>query len=108
MLNIKNTYRVNQPNLSEPILNKTILMNVIRERLMLVRQFYGYSQLDMAKILEITPGGLQKFESGERAIKLERLERVTEHFNVPIDFIMGRIDKITLVRTAEIDLSDVK
>lgn len=62
------------------------------ERLRLLRNEKNWSQLYLAKLLEISKSSINMYERGEREPGLETLEAIADVFNVDLDYLLGKSD----------------
>lgn len=76
-------------------------MATFGERLKYLRTRHGLSQTTMAAILssisdvKISRSTVGMWESGQRMPSRESLEALSDHFNVPMDYLLGREDDPT-------------
>ena len=61
-------------------------------RLKILREQYGYSQIDLAKILLISQTGYSKYETGENDIPTETLKSLARLYKTSIDYLLGITD----------------
>lgn len=61
------------------------LMNNIRE----LRKSKGYSQADMAELLETTQQQYSKYENGIHELPIRHLVTICNHFHVSSDILLG-------------------
>jgi transcriptional regulator with XRE-family HTH domain len=66
--------------------------NIVGKRLASLREKAGYSQVELAKKLNVSPSTIAMWELGEREIKTSILIKIADFFNVPTDYLTGRID----------------
>lgn len=57
----------------------------------------GLTQVEMAEKLKISRSTIGMYETGAREPDFETLEKIADFFNVDIDYLLGRTDKITLL-----------
>lgn len=57
--------------------------------LVLVRKAKGYSQQKVAMDLSISREALSYYENGRRSPDIDMLRRMSEYFNVSIDFLIN-------------------
>ncbi|WP_043883799.1 helix-turn-helix domain-containing protein [Caldanaerobacter subterraneus] len=62
------------------------------QRLRQLREEKGLLQKDVAKILGITPSAYGYYEQGKREPSMEVLKKLSDFFNVSIDYLLGRTD----------------
>ena len=65
------------------------------ERLKLLRKRKNLSQHDMAKFLDITDNGYQKYELNKSTPHFNTLILLADFFNVSLDYLVGRSDDDT-------------
>lgn len=65
-------------------------MEVLGKRLKWLRNKNRYTQKEIAKLIGMTPSGLQKIENDERDPKLDVLIKFCDIYNVSADFLLGR------------------
>lgn len=61
-------------------------------RIRYLRELNGELQSDLAKILNITPVAIGNYENEKRDIPTESLKILSEHFDVSIDYLLGKSD----------------
>lgn len=54
------------------------------------RECLGYSQAELSRMAEITPGALSQIESGKRTPATQTLMRISTALGVSIDHLMGK------------------
>lgn len=64
-------------------------MSRFSERLKEARQYKGYSQKFMAKLLEITESGYAHWEQGRTEPNVETLRRICQILDVRSDYLIG-------------------
>lgn len=57
-----------------------------------VREDKGYTQNDIAKILNTTQQQYSKYELGIQIIPLEKINTLANYYNTSIDYLVGRTD----------------
>lgn len=62
------------------------------ERIKLLREEAGLSQLDLSKLININNSVLSRIESGKRPVEDHELKTIADYFNVDADFLLGRKD----------------
>lgn len=66
---------------------------IFGQRLLLLRkQRPGVTQVDIAKLLDVTPTQISDMENGKTATTLARLCLLCDYFNVSADYLLGRSD----------------
>lgn len=75
---------------------KSVAETSFRERMKRERQARGWSQADVAELLQgrglehIYPTTVAKIESGERAVRIDEATAVADLFEVSVDALLGR------------------
>lgn len=82
-------------------------------RLKLLREENKLSQADIGKILNITSQAVGLYENGKRDIPTEILKKLSEYYNVSVDYLLGNsdirnIDEIKDVKFANYDGLDTQ
>ena len=67
--------------------------NLLPEKLKKARKKKGYTQAYVAGQLDIEIGTLSGYERGYRRPSAELLAKLAELYNVPVDFLLGRVYK---------------
>ena len=65
-------------------------MKIFQDRLLEQRKFYGYTQRDMAKLLNITQPSYIRYENGTSEPSQENLIKIADLFDVSLDYLLGR------------------
>lgn len=68
-------------------------MDTIGKRLTIAREESGFLQKDVARVLNINPATLSRFESGERIPAVPVLADLADLYAVNIGYLLGREDK---------------
>ena len=63
-------------------------MNRLKE----LRKSRSLTQIDMAKVLHITQASYSLWESGKTKLDREALEKLSNYFDVPAEYILGKVD----------------
>lgn len=66
--------------------------NSLGRRIKLLREEKELSQLELAKILNISNSALSQYEAGNRIPSDEIKKKIAEYFNVSLDYLMGTSD----------------
>jgi transcriptional regulator with XRE-family HTH domain len=61
-----------------------------------LRESRGILQTELASYLGIARNTLSQYETGKRSPDLDTLQKIADFFDVSIDFILGRSEKIDL------------
>lgn len=61
------------------------------QRIKELRKQAGLSQVGLANLLKVTQQAVGKWETGRSAPDHETLSKLSEHFNVSIDFLLGNV-----------------
>ena len=77
------------------------------ERLKLLRKKQGYTQVSLAKELEVSKGTVAMWETGKRTPDFDMLVTLSDLFDVRIDYILGRSDDDSSVRLTEEDIDQL-
>lgn len=77
------------------------------ERLKLLRKKQGYTQVSLAKELEVSKGTVAMWETGKRTPDFDMLLTLSDLFDVRIDYILGRSDDDSSVRLTEKDIDQL-
>lgn len=64
----------------------------IKDRIIELRLSKDLTQSELAKELEISPSSIGMYEQGRRKPSFELLEKISDYFNVDMDYLMGRSD----------------
>ena len=65
-------------------------MPCFKDNLALLRKRNKLTQNDLGALLGLSGSTISMYERGERMPSKEALELIADHFNVPIDFLLGR------------------
>lgn len=71
------------------------VMDTFAKRLKLLREERKLSQTELANALGISRGSLSFYENAERTADIETLYKVSEYFNVTLDYLLGKSDNRT-------------
>lgn len=66
---------------------------MIKDRLKTAREKMGFSQTDVARLLNTTRQAYNHYETGRREPTLDTLDRLAEILHTSTDFLMGRTEK---------------
>ena len=66
------------------------------QKLIEIREDLGLKQKDIANILNITQQSYSFWENGTKIITLKHLNSLCNYYNVSMDYLIGRINKITI------------
>lgn len=69
--------------------------NTFPERLRKLRENRKLSQIDLAKIMNVSNGSISKWERGERQPDYDTLKKISNFFNVTTDYLVGQSDSRT-------------
>lgn len=67
-------------------------MKICGDRLKLLRESMNYSQMKTATIFGVGQSSIARYEKAEASPPLELLVRIADHYNVSLDYILGRTD----------------
>ena len=65
-------------------------MEILASKLKKVRQDKQMTQKSIADFLGMTPNAYQKYELGTRIPDLETLVKLTDFYNISVDYLLGR------------------
>ena len=65
-------------------------MKIFQDRLLEQRKLYGYTQRDMAKLLNITQPSYIRYENATSEPSQENLIKIADLFDVTLDYLLGR------------------
>lgn len=77
-------------------------MNTFGSILKELRLKKGLNQVELAKILSVAKGTISNWEKGNRTPDNEMLLRIATFFDVTVDFLLGRNDKILISNEPEL------
>ena len=63
-------------------------------RIRRVREALGFSQMKLAKAVDVSFQQIQKYESGANKVSIEKLKKISKALNAPLTYFIG-IDKET-------------
>jgi len=63
------------------------------QRLLLLRKGLAVTQVQIAKLLDVTPTQISDMENGKTTTSLSRLCLLCDYFNVSADYLLGRSDQ---------------
>jgi transcriptional regulator with XRE-family HTH domain len=66
-------------------------MNVLPERLKIIRKHRGWTQRQLAKILNISPSTIALYETGDRNPDPTMLKKLADLLDCSVDWLLGRI-----------------
>lgn len=64
-----------------------------RQRLREIREDRDLSQEEIGKVINKSQQGYSHIENGRAELKIEDLIRLCEYYQLPADYLIGRIDK---------------
>ncbi len=67
-------------------------MKIVGQRLKVLRESVGLSQMRMAKTFGAGQSSIYRYESGEAGVPAELLVKYADYFDVSMDYIFGRTD----------------
>ena len=62
------------------------------KRLRALREGRGLTQLELGRIIKLSPSTIGMYESGRRDPDSETLRTLAEYFGVTVDYLLGRTD----------------
>lgn len=71
------------------------------ERLKQIRKEKGMTQIDLAKTLGVSSSTVAMWETGKRKPSFDMFDRLTEVFNLSLDYILGTTDHPSPVKAGE-------
>lgn len=74
----------------------------VKNKIKAIRSYYGYSQIEFARILHVDQTAVSNWETGKNSIDIGTLQLISDHFKVPIEYIIGR-DYVLKIDTTEWD-----
>ena len=66
---------------------------LVQERLRALRKEKGETQVQVATAIGIADRHYQRFEGGVNLPSLEKIWKLADHFEVSIDYLVGRTDE---------------
>ncbi len=66
------------------------------KRLFELRESRGESQQELADSIGITRQSLSRYELGERTANIDLLKKISEHYNISADYLLGLTDNATV------------
>lgn len=82
-------------------------MHIIGERLKDIRDDKGITQEQMAEILEVSRGHYGNWEIEKETIPLKKLNLLCNHFNISMDFIIGKCREYNGNGTHELNKTNI-
>ena len=64
-----------------------------RERLQFLRERKRISRKVLSELCGLAPDAVRRYERGESEPSLHSLVAIAEHFEVSVDFLLGRVDR---------------
>lgn len=71
------------------------VMDTFAKRLKALREERNLSQSELSQVLGISRGSLSFYENNERTADIEILNKVSEYFDVTLDYLLGKSDNRT-------------
>ena len=68
-------------------------MNILGERIKLLRDEFDLTQEDLGKKFFVTKGTVSKWENGHRSPEGITLSKLADLFDVSVDYLLGRTNK---------------
>lgn len=65
----------------------------LNDKIRVLREFNGWTQEQMAELMEISTNGYARLERGESKLKIEHLEKVAQLFKIDVADLMNATDK---------------
>jgi transcriptional regulator with XRE-family HTH domain len=66
-------------------------MCVLSKRLKLIRQHRGFTQRQLAKMLNVSPSTIALYETGNRSPDPAMLKRLADFLDCSVDWLLGRV-----------------
>ena len=66
-----------------------------------LREERGITQLKLATDLNLVKSTICQYEKGNRDLGVTMLIKLSDYFNVSIDYLVGRTEEIKIINTAE-------
>ncbi|MGI6588602.1 MAG: helix-turn-helix domain-containing protein [Peptococcia bacterium] len=66
-------------------------MNVLPKRLKIIRKHRGWTQRQLAKMLNISPSTIALYETGDRNPDPTMLKKLADLLDCSVDWLLGRI-----------------
>ena len=70
--------------------------DIFGKRLFKIRESRGESQQELADSIGITRQSLSRYELGERTANIDLLKKISEHYNISADYLLGLTDNATV------------
>lgn len=77
-------------------------MNTLGQKIRELRIEKGLEQKELATILQVHKGTISNWENDKRSPDNEMLSKISTYFDVPVDYLLGKIDKATYKKAMEI------
>lgn len=74
------------------ILTGGVAVKICGERMRVLRESMNYSQMKVAEIFGIGQSSVVRYEKGEASPSLELLVKMSDYYDVSLDYILGRTD----------------
>ena len=58
-------------------------------RLKVIRRMRGYTQNEVARVIDVTQRTYSKYETGELSIKISQLDLLSKFYKVSVDYLLG-------------------
>ncbi|HEY4543895.1 MAG TPA: helix-turn-helix transcriptional regulator [Tissierellaceae bacterium] len=71
-------------------------ITIFNKRLRSLREQHKISQKDFAEILGVSNVVLSRYENGERKPDYDMLIKIAEHFDVSVDYLLGKSNSVQL------------
>lgn len=65
---------------------------ILGKRIQEIRKSNSLSLDELGKIINLHKGSLSGIENGKKPISLESVVNIAAHFNVSVDYLLGRTD----------------
>ncbi len=77
------------------------MINGLSEKLRSLRERYGYSQRQVAKIIGVSPSVISSYETGERTPSIDVLLSLANIYKCSTDYLLGKDNKTSVTIDAE-------
>ena len=76
------------------------MQTIFALRMKTLRKEYGYTQSDVANLLEIGQTTIANYENGSRVPDIAKLSKIADLYQVSVDYLLGRTRERTLIGMA--------
>lgn len=93
LFNVSVSYLIGETNERSDPNFKDLSPSNFTEKIIFLRKYNGYSQVELAKKLEVSRQTYNNYEKGVRFPKKENLEKLADFFNVSVDYLLCETDE---------------